>query len=192
MATFFSKKSLGVVPGARRLVRIEARLLEHVLVVVENDGGALEWDAPRLAAGLAVLHERRVEALEPRLVLGRLDEIVEGYDRILVDQRIHVGRQQDRGDRRLAALDRGQGLRDRLLVAAGINRLDLDPRVLLLEIGGEAIDNLGDRPADRDRIEERDFDRRLGTGARGDERHQQRARERASGGLQNGHAVVSL
>ena len=62
-----------------------------------------------------------------------------------------------RGDRRRAALVRGQRLGDRFLVGAGIDRLHLDAGIGLLEIGGIAVDDLGDRSADRDRIEERDL-----------------------------------
>ena len=47
----------------------------------------------------------------------------------------------------------------RFLIGAGIDRLHLDRRIGLLEIGRVAVDDLGDRAADRDRIEERDFGR---------------------------------
>ena len=59
--------------------------------------------------------------------------------------------------RRLAALVRGERLDDRLLVGARVDRLHLDAGVLLLEIGGEAVDDLGDRPADRHRVVEGDL-----------------------------------
>ena len=150
-------------PGLRRLLRIEAGLLEQVLVPVEHHGGALERDAPSLlfvrglAAGLAVLHEAGIEAGEPLLVLVGLDEVVEGHDRLFVDQREHVGREQHRKHRRGAALMRGQRLDDGLLIGAGIDRLQLDRRVVLLEVGGVGVDQLGDRPADGDRIEEREL-----------------------------------
>jgi hypothetical protein len=53
--------------------------------------------------------------------------------------------------------------------------MDLDPRIFLLEIGGELVDDLGDRPADGNRVVERNVDRRLREGqARhrgGGERH---------------------
>ena len=113
--------------------------------------------APGLAAGLAVRHEGREEALQPLLVVVGLDEIIDRDDRVLVDQREHVGRQQHRGHRRRAALVRGERLDDGLLIGAGIDRLHLDRRVGLLEVGRVAVDDLGDRAADRDRIEERDF-----------------------------------
>src|SRR5205085_12562788 len=96
-------------PVRRRLARVEPRLLEQLLVPVEDDRRALEGNAPRLAAGLTVLHERGEEALEPRLVLG-LQDVVERDDRVLVDEREHVGREDDRRLRRLTALHRGEGL----------------------------------------------------------------------------------
>ncbi|MNL67997.1 hypothetical protein D3C87_1926520 [compost metagenome] len=67
---------------------------------------------------------------------------------------------------------RGQRLDDGLLIGAGVDRLDLDRRVLLLEAGCEGVDQLGDRPADCDRIEERELSAlRLG---RAGERHSAR------------------
>ena len=57
----------------------------------------------------------------------------------------------------IAALHRGQRLGDRLLVAARIDRLDLDAGIFLLEVGGVAVDDLGDRAADGDRVVERDL-----------------------------------
>ena len=149
----------GLLPGPRRLVGVEPGLLEELLVVVHHDRRALERDAPRLAVGLAVLHERRVEALQPRAVVVGLDQVVERDDRVLVDQREHVGRQQDRHDRRLAALDGGQRLGDRLLVAARVDGLQLDAGILLLEVGGVAVDDLGDR-ARRPRRDRRTTPRR--------------------------------
>ena len=56
------------VPGVGRLVGIERRGLEGILVPEHHDGRALEWDAPSFVAGLAVRHERRIERFCPRLV----------------------------------------------------------------------------------------------------------------------------
>ena len=170
-----------LLPVGRRPVGIESRFLEGLLVVVEDDRRALERNAPRLAAGLAVLHERRVEALEPGLVVRRLDVVVEGNDRVLVDQRVHVRRQQDRRHRRLAALHRRQRLGDRVLVRAGIDRLDLDAGILLLEVRGEAVDDLRDRTADGHGEVERDFDGRLRRDGRHGRDHGRRRDERRDG-----------
>ena len=68
----------------------------------------------------------------------------------------------------VAALVRGERLDDGLLVGAGIDRLHLDARVLLLEVGRKRVDQLGDRPADGNRIEERDLGRALRDGRLGD------------------------
>src|SRR5262249_52173475 len=62
---------------------------------------------------------------------------------------------------RLAALNGRQRLRDRVLISARVDRLDLDARVLFLEVGRESVDDLGDGAADRDGVVKRDFDRRL-------------------------------
>ena len=64
--------------------------------------------------------------------------------------------------RRLAALERGERLDDRLLVGAGVDRLHLDAGVLLLEVRGAAVDDLGDRAAHRDRVVEGELHRGLG------------------------------
>jgi hypothetical protein len=177
-----------LLPRRGRFIGIEAAFLEHFLVVVKDDGRALERNAPRLASRLAVLHERRIEALEPRLVVRRLDEIVERLDRILVDQRVHVGGQEDRRHRRLAAFRRRQRLGDGLLVAARIDGLELDPGVLLFEIRRESVDDLGDRAAHGDRIVERHLGRvprlRL-RGSKADGRREQRDEPTANASIQH-------
>jgi hypothetical protein len=116
-------------PVGRRLVRVQAGFLEQLLVPVQHDGAALERHAPGLAADLAVQHEGLVEAAEPGLVVGGLDEVVDRHHRVFVDQREHVGGQQHAGHRRRAGLVRGERLDDGVLVAAGVDRLHLDRRV---------------------------------------------------------------
>ncbi len=141
-----------LVPGRGRLFGIEPGVAERVLVVVHDDGRALERNAPGLAAGAAVLHQRRVERIEPGPIFGRCDDVVEGDDRVLLDEFVDVDREHHRQLRRLAALQRRQRLDPRVVVIAGIDRVDLDVRVFLHEVGDDAVDHLGQRAADRDRV----------------------------------------
>ena len=146
------------VPGVGRLVGIKSRRLERVLVPVHHDGRALERNTPGFIAGLAVRHEGRIERFRPRFVGIGFQQIVERRDSVLVDQREHVGRQQHGDVRRLAALERRERLHQRVLVGAGIDRLDGDAGIFLLEVGDIAVDDLWNRPADGDRIIERQRD----------------------------------
>jgi len=50
-------------PGGGGLVGVQTDGLEQVFVPVHHHGGALKRDAPSLAAGLAVLHERKTKPL---------------------------------------------------------------------------------------------------------------------------------
>ena len=146
-----------LVPRRRALLGVEAGLLEGVLVPVENDRRALERHAPGLAAGAAVQHERLVEAVEPLPVVGALGDVVDRHDRLFVDEREHVGREQHRELRRLAALGRRQRLHDRLLVGARVDRVHLHVGVLLAEVGSHLVDRLRHRAADGDRVVEVDL-----------------------------------
>ena len=146
-----------LVPARRRLFRIEAGVLEGVLVPVQHDGRALERNAPGLAVDLAVGHERRIEILEPRLVA---DKAVKRHDGVLVHQREDVGREQHRQLRRLAAFHGGHRFGHRVGVVAGIDRRHLDIGVFLLEAADHVVDDLGHGAADRDRVIHREIDRR--------------------------------
>src|SRR5207244_1319250 len=65
---------------------------------------------------------------------------------------------------------------------------DLDPRIFLFEVGGKAVDDLGDRPADGDRIVERHFDRRLREGKR--RRECEASHKRADDGFERHGALL--
>ena len=88
---------------------------------------------------------------------GVCTKIIERDDGVLVRERDDVGREQDGAFGDVAALHGDQRLADRLHVIARIDRLDLDARVLLLEIRPIAVDKLGDRPGDGDRVIEADL-----------------------------------
>ena len=119
------------------------------------------------------------------------DEVVERHDRVLVDQRVHVGRQEDRRRGRRRRLVRRQRLDDRVLVGAGVDRLHLDAGVLLLEVGGHLVDDLGDRAADGDRVVERDLGlRERGCGEAGECPRRSSARRCGSGSWCLSSAVV--
>ena len=167
-----------LVPGRRRLVRIEPGVAEGVLVVVHDDGRALERDAPGLAAGLTVLHQGRVELVQPGSLLVGLDDVVEGDDGVLLDQLVDVDREHDRELGRLAGLQRGQGLDAGVVVVARVDRLDLDVGVLLHEVGDQPVDDLGQRPADGHRIVHGKLD--LGPGPAG-ETERERAGQQGPG-----------
>src|SRR5262249_5252989 len=118
-------------PCGRWHVGIKTGVLKQILIPVQDDAGALKGNTPGYAGRLADEHEGWEEALKPSRVVVRPNEIVDGCDRLLVDQREHVGREQQRGRRWIAALVRGQGLDDRFLIATGIDRLHLDAGVIL-------------------------------------------------------------
>ena len=139
-----------------------------------------------MAAGLAVLHEGRIEGLDPGFVALRGGDCVNRLDQIVVDQREHVGRQQNDDIGRITGLGGGHRLHDRVLIAAGIDRLHGDIGMRLAEVGDITVDDLGDRAADGDRIIEGDLGRGCGSAA------QNRGRERC-GNCQPGkfiHAKV--
>ncbi len=159
-------------PVCRRLVGIEPGFLERVLVVVHDNGRALERNAVDLALEGAVGHQARIKALQPRLFLGTLGDVVEGDDGVLLDQLVDVDREQHRELRRLAAFQRGERLDARVVVVAGVDGIDLDARILLFESGDKLIDQLGQLSADRDRIVHVQLDRTGRPGRRGEEQAQ--------------------
>ncbi|MNV42293.1 hypothetical protein D3C71_1339620 [compost metagenome] len=144
-------------PGGRRAFGIQPGGLEQVLVVVHDDGRTLERHAPGVAARAAVLHEGVIEAAQPLLVGIGLGQRIDRHDGVFVDQGEHVGRQQHGQLRRRAALERRQRLGDGILVRAGVDGLDLDVGVFLLEVRHHVVDDLGDGAAHGHRVIELDF-----------------------------------
>ena len=138
-------------PGRGRGIGIEPRFREGFLVPVEHRRRTLERHAIGLAAGLAVFHEGRIKPLQPGMFRLRGEEFLEGNDRLFLDEGEHVHRQDHRELWRIATLDRGQNLGDGVLVAAGIDRVDLHPRRLTDVIRRQTIDGIGRFAADRDR-----------------------------------------
>jgi hypothetical protein len=132
--------------------------------------GALERHAVGLAAGGAVLHEGRIEAAEPLPFGIAGDQLLEGHDGVLFDQGEHVHRQDHRELGRVAAFDRRQHLGDGVLIAAGVDRVDLHARGLGDVLGGQRVDGLGRLAADGDGKEELQVD--LGLGAVNGPQHQ--------------------
>ena len=158
-------------PGLGRFVRIQARFLEGVLVVVHNHGRALKRHAPGLATRLAVGHECGVKALEPRLVSIGLHKVVDGHDGIFIDQREHIGRQQHRSGGCFARLVRRQRLHNGFLVGTRINRHDFVLRVGLVEIRRVAVNRFGDGATHGNGVVKRHFHRRLRPGCGGHAQH---------------------
>jgi len=153
-----------LVPGRRRLVRVQPHFLEGVLVVVHHDRGALERDSPGLALGLGVRHQGRVKGGEPLLVFRGGGEIIEGDDDALIDQLENIDGEEHAELDRLVRLERGQRLHAGVVIVAGVDGLDLDVGVGFLEIGDHVVDDLGDRPADGHRVIHVKVDGRLGRG----------------------------
>ena len=141
-----------LVPGGRRLLRVEPGFLERILVPVHDDGRALERDAVHLALVGAVRHQRRVERLQPCFVRGGAGDVVERQDHVLLEQLVEVDREQHRHLRRLPGPERRERLDACVVVIAGVDGVDLDVRMFLLEPGDEIVDYLGKRPADCDRV----------------------------------------
>ena len=86
--------------------------LNSLLVPVQHDGGALERDAPGLAAGLAVVHEGGEEALEPAPVLRAVARSSKGTiasSSIRVNMSVESSTDIGGG---VAALERGERLDD--------------------------------------------------------------------------------
>ncbi|OIQ68969.1 hypothetical protein GALL_494340 [mine drainage metagenome] len=155
-----------LVPVRRGLFGVETNGLECLLVPVEHGSGPLERHAPGLAGELGIGHERGVEALEPGGIA--LDQIFRRDQHALVEQGedVHGQRHGHFGGVGTAAAQRREGLGDGVLIAAGVDGLDHDIGVGLVEFGGIAIENLGDRPADGDRVIHRQFDDICGMGHR--------------------------
>ncbi len=151
------------------------------LFQIQHDGRALERHAPGVAVDLAVLQERRIEAAQPGAIRVAGRQRVERHDQVVVDQRERVGGQQHRQLRPGFRLQRGLRLGQRVLIGAGVDRRHLDRRVLALEVGRVAVDDLGDRSADGDREIEADLGRRIG-GADDGRQRQRRAGGPAAGG----------
>ena len=148
-----------LVPGRRRVLGIESGFAESVLVVVHDDGRALERDPPGLAPGHAVLHQRRIERCEPRPLVIRFDDVVEGDDRVLLDQLVDVDREHDRQLGGLAALQGGERLDAGIVVVPGVDRLDLDVRVRVHEIRDQSVHDLRQWTADGDGVVHRQLHR---------------------------------
>src|SRR3954469_25903260 len=164
------RHALHLGPGGGRLLWVEAGFLERLLVPVKDDGRALERDAVGLALVGAVRHQRRVEGLQP-LPVGA--DVVEGDDHVLLEQLVDVDGEEHRHLRRLPGFQRRERLDARVVVVAGVDGVHLDVGMLLLEAGDEAVDHLGERPADRDRIVEGELGLALREGRAGEKREQQ-------------------
>ena len=111
-------------PGLRRLVRIEAGFLGVIGVDVEQRRRIVERHAVDRAVDHRVALQRRKELAEELLLGGAIggDQGVEIGELVLdlhVEQ--EVGR-HDHGGRRLAGLDRGARLDQRVVIGAGVDR----------------------------------------------------------------------
>ena len=160
------------VPGFGRLVRIQARFTEHVLVVEHDDGRALEWNAPDLAFQGAVSHQGRVKAFQPILAGGVLGHIAKGFNQALFDQIMSVQCTQHRQLHRLACTQGRQGTHTGFVVIAGVHGFHFDFRVLGLVVLDHSIDHIGQRTTHGNGVIHGQFHRAMGVGAQA---HQQGA-----------------
>lgn len=147
-------------PRLRRDVRIESDLAEQVFVVVHDGRAALEGDAPDHAEFIQrVEHESGEEIGDGFLsAFGLLDEVGQGDDEVVLDQREQVDGEEDRHIRPgAAAADLSLNRLVDFVVAARVNRVDFDIWVGGVELSGIFIDDLRDRTADRRRVVEIDL-----------------------------------
>ncbi len=144
-----------LIPGGRRLFRVEPGFLEGILVVIKNDRAALERDSPGFSLRLCVQQESGVKVVDQLfgvLFAVVLRHRVDIHNRVHVEQREQVGGEHDRDIRSGAALQAGLHLRARVGVAARIDGVHLDVGVLLREVRAQLVDDLGEGPSDGNRV----------------------------------------
>jgi hypothetical protein len=157
----------GQLLGERRMLvpvrgwplRIKPRILVSRLVPVENNRRALKRHTPGMAVDLTVLQERRIEAAQPGAVRVAGRQRIERHDQVIVDERECIGGEQDSELWTGIRLQSGLCLGQRVLIRTCIDRRYLDRRVVTLEVGGIAVNDLGDRSTDRYREIEADLGR---------------------------------
>ena len=143
--------------GRRWLGWIETGGFEQILVVVQNGDRALERQTPNVTLIARVGEVGGVEIGRERIAARGFNQVVEWHDRVGIDERVEIGREQN-GDIgwRAAALDRRLNLGQRVGITARENGVDFDVRIRGLEFLNVSVDHLGDRTGNRDRIVERE------------------------------------
>ena len=156
----FRAHRLQLRPSRRWLIGIQPRIAECVLVVIHNDGRALKRNPPSLVARHTIFHQCRVETLQPGPISVTLHDVVERDDGVLFDQLVDIDREHHRELRRLAAFQSGQGFDSGVVVVARVDGAHFDVRVLLLEVGDQTVDHLGEWSTHRHRVVHGQLDRR--------------------------------
>ncbi len=131
-------------PGLRRIGRIEAGLLERIVVDVKHLRRAVERHRDQVAGSVRVVRRNRAEkafGIERLLLLGH--QLVDRLDRAF------GGHHRRRADfehlddlRRVAGTIRGDRRGHRFVVLALVDRRDLELRLRGIELGGDLADDV--------------------------------------------------
>ena len=132
-------------------VRVKTSFLESFLVPIHDGRGALERNAPGFAAGLTVHHESRIERAEPFLTFFFGDEVIKWLDQVLIDQGKHVGGEQHRKLRGVAAAGSRHGFGQGVGIGAGIDRIDIHVFMGRDIVFGQRLDGISCLAANRNR-----------------------------------------
>ena len=158
-------------PGLRRLARIEAGFLGVIGVDVEQRRRILERHAVDRTVDHGVALQRRKELAEKLRLGGAIsdDQRVE-IGQLVLD--LHVEQEvggHDHGGGRLAGLDRGARLDQRVVIRAGIDGGRLDVGMAVVELLDQGAHVAGELAVDGDGKEQVDLGRALlGEGGKGE------------------------
>ncbi|MNC13184.1 hypothetical protein D3C75_609190 [compost metagenome] len=143
---------LHLCPGCRRLLRVQSGSLELILVVIQNDGAALERNTVGFALCLGILHKSRIEVRQISVSSLLLYELVQRNNRIHIQQAEQLRGLQYRYIGRLFRLDSGLGFDRCIGIAAGVNRLNHNIGVLLHKICSHRFNGSRQRSSDSNRV----------------------------------------
>ncbi|MNV49143.1 hypothetical protein D3C71_1410870 [compost metagenome] len=82
---------LQLFPVLRAFLRVQPRFLEHILVIVEHDGAALERNTVCMPLRLRIGEKGRIEIRQILLAAFFLDEIIQRNDRVHIQQAEQLG-----------------------------------------------------------------------------------------------------
>ena len=135
----------GLGPGFRRLVRVERRLLEGVLVPIHDRRRAVERHRQHLAVGGAVIAgDRRQVVLRVERLAGIGHQLIDRLHRALGGHHRRGADLEDLHDmRRVAGAEGGDRRGHRLGVGALEHRGDLVGGLRRVEVAGDLVDHLG-------------------------------------------------
>ena len=163
-------------PGRRRLVGIEARLGEQLLVPVEHRRRGVERHRQQLAVGRRVVAVDRADiGLGIERLLGVGHQLIDRIDRALGGHHVGGADLEDLHDvRRLLGAEGGDRGGQGLGVGALVDRHDLVFGLGLVEARGDLVDHLAQVAAHG--VPPLDFGLRLGAGRAGEHRRRRDGR----------------